>query len=367
MKTMKNFTDGIAVLLVLLLSLWLLLNFSLFNTAQDKLEAEANNATADGEDALNDETEEKGRFELFLDQSDENEYAFKLCLLLATSAFVGFATRGVPLLSTVVTVACAAYAFALYGISALPKYPNAVLILILVHASGAVAFAVAEDRRRRTHFALWGGMLSAAGGVATCVAANAFQRAAAKSASVIDLFAEKNVKYNPVFKSDVSVMERLRAVYESDGAAGVRSLSEELTDDLDFGALKTEFLSNVEAPEATTYLRCAILLGAVALLCFFLCRRGRGGIAALASLLPPTYVFFSVLRGGMSAFPLPVAVLFSAFSVYIVSIAAGAPAAETEGDDEEIFYEIESVPAGVGDGEAVPANEADNGDEIYYD
>lgn len=129
MKTVKNFTSGIAVLLCIFICIYVLTLYLKFNPEEP--------------DILPDGTTEEvpGKIEQFLDANINTEEHLTLCFLLAISAAAGFILEKVPAFGVLTSAAAFSYALTMMRFEALPKFPRTVVVLSFVHAAGALFYA----------------------------------------------------------------------------------------------------------------------------------------------------------------------------------------------------------------------------------
>ena len=152
MKTVKNCTAGIAVLLCVLICIYTLTLYLKFTPEEPEI--------------LEDGTEEEvpGKLEQFLEKNVNAKEHLNLAMLLMISALVGFLLEKLPALGMLSSSVALSYALTMMRFSALPKFPRTVVVLCIAHTAGAVFYAATSERGKRSKL----GINSAATGALLC-------------------------------------------------------------------------------------------------------------------------------------------------------------------------------------------------------
>lgn len=361
MKTLKKFTDGIAICLAVLALIFVLTNYLGFDfKAYDEKYSEDALLEKEEEDAkLPEEQREEvlSKIEYFFRQSPISKDYFLLSVLLFASGGLGFLLRRFSGVSMVISTLPICYALTLFDAEKLTKYPLTVITLSLSHCVGAIVFAAAECRRRPTLGCPVGGVacgvLAAVGG-AYSIYLQKIVSATSGYAHYLDevgvtvprdMLPIKNVVeslYFRVTRGDVEAAEDMISNFRDD-------LVDSMGARLVYGTVNT-----LETPD---YKRLVLVLFAAAVLSLaFVLWRKRGFAAAVAA-IPAVYVFMLLLLGKMSTLTLPIVLL-----TLVMAIAVGAYR-EAEGEPPVSELEREEYEAFIAEEKK---EETPDEDEIFY-
>ena len=331
MKTVKNFTSGIAVLLCIFICIYVLTLYLKFNPEEpDILPANIN-------------TEEH----------------LTLCFLLAISAAAGFILEKVPAFGVLTSAAAFSYALTMMRFEALPKFPRTVVVLSFVHAAGALFYAATSERGKKSFL----GLNSAASGALLCQTAAIgvslyvyrilyiFNGVTEK----LEILKEEGLIIGTKIAAIPDVIDILWHVFEKYGVIEARRTLNEISKQYAAKGIAEDMQMTYVAEEYSVYLRLAIILFGVLILTLVF--RRRAWIGACLGAIPVLYVFGNVMYDKMSSYTLTLLTL-----TFVASIGAfaayqreGEPALVDE-DGEEIEIEEDDDPAP----EEIPASDAED-------
>ena len=347
MKTVKNFTSGIAVLLCIFICIYVLTLYLKFNPEEP--------------DILPDGTTEEipGKIEQFLDSNINTEEHLTLCFLLAISAAAGFILEKVPAFGVLTSAAAFSYALTMMRFEALPKFPRTVVVLSFVHAAGALFYAATSERGKKSFL----GLNSAASGALLCQTAAIgvslyvyrilyiFNGVTEK----LEILKEEGLIIGTKIAAIPDVIDILWHVFEKYGVIEARRTLNEISKQYAAKGIAEDMQMTYVAEEYSVYLRLAIILFGVLILTLVF--RRRAWIGACLGAIPVLYVFGNVMYDKMSSYTLTLLTL-----TFVASIGAfaayqreGEPALVDE-DGEEIEIEEDDDPAP----EEIPASDAED-------
>ena len=346
-KTVKNFTSGIAVLLCIFICIYVLTLYLKFNPEEP--------------DILPDGTTEEvpGKIEQFLDANINTEEHLTLCFLLAISAAAGFILEKVPAFGVLTSAAAFSYALTMMRFEALPKFPRTVVVLSFVHAAGALFYAATSERGKKSFL----GLNSAASGALLCQTAAIgvslyvyrilyiFNGVTEK----LEILKEEGLIIGTKIAAIPDVIDILWHVFEKYGVIEARRTLNEISKQYAAKGIAEDMQMTYVAEEYSVYLRLAIILFGVLILTLVF--RRRAWIGACLGAIPVLYVFGNVMYDKMSSYTLTLLTL-----TFVASIGAfaayqreGEPALVDE-DGEEIEIEEDDDPAP----EEIPASDAED-------
>lgn len=346
-KTVKNFTSGIAVLLCIFICIYVLTLYLKFNPEEP--------------DILPDGTTEEvpGKIEQFLDSNINTEEHLTLCFLLAISAAAGFILEKVPAFGVLTSAAAFSYALTMMRFEALPKFPRTVVVLSFVHAAGALFYAATSERGKKSFL----GLNSAASGALLCQTAAIgvslyvyrilyiFNGVTEK----LEILKEEGLIIGTKIAAIPDVIDILWHVFEKYGVIEARRTLNEISKQYAAKGIAEDMQMTYVAEEYSVYLRLAIILFGVLILTLVF--RRRAWIGACLGAIPVLYVFGNVMYDKMSSYTLTLLTL-----TFVASIGAfaayqreGEPALVDE-DGEEIEIEEDDDPAP----EEIPASDAED-------
>ena len=129
MRSVKNITAGVAVVLCVLICIYVATLYLKFTPDEPKV--------------LSDGTVEEvdSAIKQFIDSDANAKEHLILVALLGFSALVSFVLEKFPSFGMLTSVSALAYALTLFNFEGLPKYPMTVISLCLVHVAGAIFYA----------------------------------------------------------------------------------------------------------------------------------------------------------------------------------------------------------------------------------
>lgn len=335
MKTVKNFTSGIAVMLCVFICIYVLTLYLKF--------------TPDEPEMLEDGTMEEvpGKLEQFLDANINTEEHINLVFLLAISAAAGFLLEKVPAFGMLTAASALSYAITMYRFEALPKFPNSVLVLCIAHAAGAIFYAATSERGRKHSFlglesAASGGLLCniAALGVTAYICPILHKFAAVTEK--IEILKEEGLIMSTKLAAIPDVVDMIWQVFERKGIPEARSLLNEISKQYEADGIVEDMQMTYVGEEFSVYLKLGILLFGIIVLA--LAFRRRAWVGAALSAIPPIYVFGNMMFDKLSTSTLTLLTLtlFGAIGAFAAYQREGEPALvdesgeeiETEDDDD---------------------------------
>lgn len=347
MKTVKNCTAGIAVLLCVLICIYTLTLYLKFTPEEPEI--------------LEDGTEEEvpGKLEQFLEKNVNAKEHLNLAMLLMISALVGFLLEKLPALGMLSSSVALSYALTMMRFSALPKFPRTVVVLCIAHTAGAVFYAATSERGKRSKL----GINSAATGALLCNTAAIgislyLYRALASFGSAeekLEEMKEAGLVISEKFAAIPDVIDMIYRTFQVRGTAQARMLLSDLAKQYsDKGIIEDTHLTYV-GEEYSLYLKLAILIFGVAVLTLVFHRRAWVGACLCA--LPTLSIFASIMNDKLSTMTLTLLTL--TFIAWIGAFAAyqreGAPAlVDANGEELEVTDEDDPLP------EEIPASDAED-------
>lgn len=347
MKTVKNFTSGIAVLLCIFICIYVLTLYLKF--------------TPEEPDVLDDGTVEEipGKLEQFLGANINTEEHLTLCFLLAISAAAGFILEKVPAFGMLTSACALSYALTMMRFSALPKFPRTVVVLCIAHAAGAIFYAATSERGKKSFL----GLNSAASGAMLCNAVAVgislyiyrvlyvFNGVTEK----LEALSEEGIVVSTKLASIPHVIDMIHRALENHGVYQARKVLGEISKQYTAEGIAEDMHMTYVGEEYSVYLKLAILLFGVLILTFVF--RRRAWIGACLCAMPPIYVFGSIMNDKMSTYTLTLLslTLISAIGAFAAYQREGAPALVDEnGEEIEITDEDDPLP------EEIPTSDADD-------
>lgn len=347
MKTVKNFTSGIAVLLCIFICIYVLTLYLKFNPEEP--------------DILPDGTTEEvpGKIEQFLDANINTEEHLTLCFLLAISAAAGFILEKVPAFGVLTSAAAFSYALTMMRFEALPKFPRTVVVLSFVHAAGALFYAATSERGKKSFL----GLNSAASGALLCQTAAIgvslyvyrilyiFNGVTEK----LEILKEEGLIIGTKIAAIPDVIDILWHVFEKYGVIEARRTLNEISKQYATKGIAEDMQMTYVAEEYSVYLRLAIIIFGVLILTLVF--RRRAWVGACLGAIPTLYVFGNVMYDKLSSYTLTLLTLtfVSSIGVFAAYQREGAPAL-VDDDGEEIEIEDDDDPAP----EEIPASDAED-------
>lgn len=289
MKLLKDFTDGLAILLAVLLLIYCCTLYVKYKPDETKLE------------------EGKTKIGLFIETSQSNRDMLQLTFFLLLSAAAGICLRKRPEFGIVFACIALSYVLLLREGKSIPKYPNVVVILAVCHAAGAIVYAAADDRTTGKLSCARGGILTAAGALVFSTVSNVYQAIFLKSAEDAAVLKEAHLEIPAKFRQIPELVRLARLEFEDGNTSSATDIVFELGRDVKATGLKLSFLNSIDEEQFSSYLRLSVLLFASVILCIALCRRFRLISAAVAA-LPFVYSAVQLQRDMLSALSLPILV-----------------------------------------------------------
>lgn len=350
MRSVKNITAGVAVVLCVLICIYVATLYLKFKPEEPKV--------------LSDGTVEEvdGAIKQFLDSDVHAKEHLKLVILLAFSAFVGFVFEKRPAFGMLTSVLALAYALTLFSFEGLPKYPMTVVSLCLVHTVGAIFFAATSERGGKSFLRV----NSAAAGGLLCNAAAFFT--VSSVARTLGGLCEIDEKLQYLSEQGVTVTTKLAIVpdtvnmllrtFENHGLEKAREVLYIFNKQYTTDGVAEKIDLSYFAGEYTAYMVLTAVLAVTVLLSFLF--RKRTGFVAFLSAIPAFCVFGNILFAKMSTLSLAILAmtLSAAIGAFATSQRNGMPALVDENGDE-LEIEDEDDP----DEDELPKTDAEDGAE----
>lgn len=350
MRSVKNITAGVAVVLCILICIYLVTLYMKFTPEEPKV--------------LSDGTVEEvdGAIKQFLDKNVNAKEHLNLVILLALSAFVGFVFEKRPAFGMFTSVCPLAYALTLFRFEGLPKFPMTVVSLCLVHAVGAIFFAATSERGKKSFL----GINSAAAGGMLCNAAAFFGVSyiarilgrLCEVADKVELLEENGVKLTTKISAVPDAVDMLWRVFENHGLEKAREVLHTFNKQYAGEGVAERVELSLFGGEYTVYLTLMVILAVVVLVSLIF--RKMPGLVAFFSAIPAFFVFGNILFAKMSTATLAIFVLTlaSAIGTFAAAQRQGMPALVDENGDE-LEIEDEDDP----DEDELPKTDAEDGAE----
>ncbi len=367
MKTVKNITSGVAVLLCVLICIYVL-------TLYLKFEPEEPEIYEDGT-----VEELPGKLEQFLDSDVEIKEHLDLIFLLAISAAAGFLLDKMPAFGVLTSAAALAYVLTMYRFEALPKFTRSIIIFTAAHAAGALFYAATSEYGRNRSFlkmnsAASGGLLCNCAALGVCAYICPILSRLAENAEHIKLLEENNVIIATKFAVIPNFVDMVWRTFNNHGYEKARSVLLRLSKQYEAEGIAEGFESTFVGEEYSVYLKLGLLIFAVIILTLVF--RKRAWVGAWLSLIPPAAVFHNMMYDRLSTATL-ILLTFTAIGA-VGAFAAyqreGAPALVdadgyeleiTDGDDPEPGELPASDAEDDAEGDLIPDEECDRLDHFY--
>ncbi len=351
MKTVKNITSGIAVLLCVFICIYLLTLYLKFEPKEPEI--------------LDDGTVEEipGKIEQFLDSDVNIGEHLDLFFLLALSAAAGFLLDKMPAFGVLTSASALAYALTMHRFEALPKFPNAIVILCIAHAAGALFYAATSERGEKHSFlhinsAASGGMLCNAAALGICAWIFPILQRMSGLTEKIEELGEHGIIITAKFAAVPDLVDMLWRTFKNHGQEMARLALLRLSRQYETEGVAEAFEMTFVGEEASVYLKLGILLFGVIILSLVF--RRRAWVGAVLSVIPPLYVFGSMMYDKLSTATLALLALtaFGAIGAFAAYQREGAPAL-IGADGEEIEIEEDDDPFP----EEIPASDSEDDTE----
>lgn len=350
MRSVKNFTAGVALLLCVFICIYVLTLYLKF--------------TPDEPEILEDGTVEEipGKLEQFLDSNVKVKEHLNLVFLLAFSAAVGFLLEKMPAFGMLTSACALAYALTMLRFDAFPKFPMSIISLCLVHAVGAVFFAATSERGKKSFIGLHS---SASGGFLCNLAALGLTayicpilERIAESAEKIEILKENHLVIATKLAAIPNVVDMVYRTFENHGAEKAREALNEISRQYSAEGIVQDFEMTFVGEEFSVYLKLGILLFGILVLTLVF--RRKAWIGALLSAIPPIYVFGNMMFDKLSTATLILLTftIFGAVGAFAAYQREGMPAlVDANGDEIEVADEDDPLP------EEIPQSDAEDGAE----
>ncbi len=351
MKTVKNITSAIAVFLCILICIYLLTLYLKFKPDEPEI--------------FEDGTVEElpGKLEQFLDSNVKVEEHLTLIFLLAVSAFAGFLLDKMPAFGVLTSAVALAYVLTMFGYEALPKFPKSIVIFTVAHAAGALFYAATSERGRehsrlRMNSAASGGLLCNTAALGLSLSLLPTLSRLSQITERLEILDEAKIIISTKFAIIPNLVDMVWRVYERQGVEKARLTMLKLTKQYESAGITEDLEMSFVGEEYSVYLKLAIILFGVIVLSLVLRRRPWAG--AILALVPPVYIFHSMLYDRLSTATLVLLTLtaIGAISAFAAYQRDGEPALVDEnGYELEIEDEDDPLP------EEIPASDAADGSE----
>lgn len=337
MRSVKNITAGVAIVLCALICIYVLTLYLKFTPEEPKV--------------LSDGTVEEvdNAIKQFIDSDVSAKEHIILASLLFFSALVGFVLEKAPALGMFTSVCALAYALAMFRFSGLPKFPMTVISLCLVHAVGAIFYAATSERGKMSFM----GANSAATGGLLCNAAAFFTVSyiarvlgrLCEVADKIEYLEENGIMVTTKLAIVPGTVEMLVRTFENHGLEKARDVLFTFNKQYLNDGIAEKFELSFFGGEYTVYMILMVVLALTVLLSVVF-RRSPGFVAFLSA-IPAFYVFGNILFEKMSTATLAIFVLTLAAAIgsFAAAQREGMPALVDEnGDEIEIDDDEEDEP-----------------------
>ncbi len=317
MRVLKNFTDGIAILLAVFILLYTVTLYVKFKPDEKEIESGESKAV------------------LFLEESQTNKDCLRLIFVLTISGLAGFLFRRRPEFSAAFAVFTLCFILIMFDYNMIPKRPMVIISLTAAHTFGSLAYCIDFDKKTGGFSCPNTGILCGAGAMTLAVTALGYQHSALKSADSIKILKENGVSFPENIKFVPQLAELIKRKFLSDGEFEAEDVAYDFSSELKFETVKSHFLDTVTEEQFTIYLRLIILLFAAVVICFAFRNRNRW-LAAIASSIPLIYCIFQMSFDRLSAMPLPIIVctLCMALCHFASFESEGSPDAEKSENDQ---------------------------------
>jgi hypothetical protein len=344
MKTLKNFTDGLAICLAVLALIYVVTNYFAFDfTAYDEKysdEALIEKEEADAKLPEEEREEVLSKIEYFFRQSPESKDYFILSALLLTSGGLGFLLRRFSGISLVLSAIPICYALTLFDAEKLIKYPLTVINFSLAHCIGAVIFAATECRKKQSLACPIGGVACGLGATLCGVYAIHLQNAVSSVSGHIHYLDECGIT---IPKNMMPLKNIVNDVYFQVSRSNLENANEMISnfqEDLVDSMRARLVYGTVNTLESVDYKRLVLVIFAAAVLSLFFVMRRKRGVASLIAAAPAVYTFMLLILGKLSTLTLPIVLL-----TLVMAITVGAyresegepPISELERKEYEAF------------------------------
>ena len=264
----KNFTDGLAVFLAVLIAVYIMTGYI---------------KTDSGKNASLSMTE---KIEKLITTQSYRIY-INIFLLLVLSAVVGILIRRLPSLGVVASALPLAYELFLLTQKLLTKYPTAVILFTAAHAVGALLYAEVSDRSGRTRLArpLGAAIVGTLGAAFSAYTAVLCERVLTSADAVAELKTHGLVPGVAV-QTIRGAIDRIYAVYLTEGTSTARTLGSEYLKSLGESGVCAAFRRTVEGDHISAYLGVAVLLFGAAILGIYLSSKKLWWARSLISCIP---------------------------------------------------------------------------------
>lgn len=366
MKTVKNITSGIAVMLCIFICIYVLTLYLKFKPDEPEM--------------LEDGTMEElpGKLEQFLDANINTKEHLDLIFLLAISAAAGFLLEKLPSFGMLTSACALVYALTMYRFDALPKFPNSIILLCMVHTAGAVFYAATSERGRHSFL----GMESAAAGGLLCNAAAlgvtgyvcSILKSFSGAAEKLELLADEGIVISTKLASIPDVIDMVWRVFERRGAYEARSFLNSVSKQYEAEGIIEDMQMTYVPEELSVYLRLGIILFGIMILALVF--RRRAWVGALLSLIPPVYIFGNLMLDKLSTASLVLLTLtlLGAIGAFAAYQREGEPALiDANGEELELEDEDDPLPEELprtdgeddAEGDAIEDSECEGLDYFY--
>ena len=350
MRSVKNITAGIAIVLCVLIGIYLVTLYVKFVPEEPKV--------------LSDGTVEEvdGAIKQFLDSNVNAKEHLILAAVLFFSALVGFIFEKIPALGMFTSVLSLALALTLFRFEGLPKFPMTVISFCLVHVVGAIFFAATSERGKKSllgiNSAAAGGMLCNIAALLSSVYVAYVLDGLGKVADKVEVLAENGIMVSTKIAIVSDAVDMLWRAFENHGIEKAREVLYTFNKQYATDGVVEDVEMSYLSGEYNVYLTLIILIGLVLVVSFIF--RKRVGLYAFLQAIPAIYVFGNILFDKMSNATLAIFALTVAASIgaFAASQREGMPALVDENGDE-----IEIIDEDDPDEDELPKTDAEDGAE----
>lgn len=350
MRSVKNITAGVAVVLCVLICIYVATLYLKFTPDEPKVFSDGTVEEVDS------------AIKQFIDSDANAKEHLILVALLGFSALVSFVLEKFPSFGMLTSVSALAYALTLFNFEGLPKYPMTVISLCLVHVAGAIFFAATSERGKRSFLkansATMGGLFCNAAAFMTVASIARILGRLCEIDEKLKYLEENGITVITKFAIVPETVEMLVRTFDNHGLEKAREVLYTFGKQYATDGVAEKIDLSFSAGEYNSYMILTAILAVTVLLSFLF--RKKPGFVAFLSVIPAVYAFGSIFFERMSTAPLAILVmtLCAAIGSFAAAQREGMPALVDENGDE-IEIEDEDDP----DEDELPRTDAEDGAE----
>jgi len=290
LKKFKALTDGLAILLAVLIIIFLAANYVKYKPDTQKVE--------------------KGISKLyqFFDNTQTNRDYMRLAILLCLSSAVSMIFRKRPEISVLTSLSVFAYVINMLFNKQLSEHPMVVTILSLCHCIGCLIYCAYRDRFEDKHHLSNASVLCSAGSLGLTAYILTFLLKYDSVREMGEKIAESGISLSHKIRFDTTFVSLIYEKLINSGVDEARDLSLSIAYDVKVSSLKNYFLSSLEPEELKSYLFLLIFI-LVPTVLIVIMRKKLRFIPVVLSAIPCVYAIIAVHAGKLSALPLSITVM----------------------------------------------------------